>query len=195
VLEGDRHEFVIGAGTPRGAEVLESLPGRQATPEDLAAAVRVVEQAEGQMGRALDTDGLHDLLLRSYENRCWERIAERCMSCGNCTQVCPTCFCSTVEDVTDLGGNLAERHRRWDSCFTTEFSYLHGGSVRSSTASRYRQWMMHKLATWQDQFGVPGCVGCGRCITWCPAGIDITEEARALRASETAHAAHGAQIS
>ncbi len=95
--------------------------------------------------------------------------------------VCPTCFCTTVEDVSDVTGTHAERWRKWDSCFTQNFSYIHGGSVRSSAKSRYRQWMTHKLASWIDQFGSSGCVGCGRCITWCPVGIDITEEVRAIR--------------
>jgi ferredoxin len=184
ILEDGRHDFVIDAGTDRGAEVLANLPGREAEPADVEAAVRVVARAAGQVQKSLHTEGLHDLLLRNYENRCWDGIADRCLACGNCTLVCPTCFCSTVEDVTDLGGTAAERHRRWDSCFTYDFSYLHGGSVRHSVASRYRQWMLHKLATWQDQFGMPGCVGCGRCITWCPAAIDLTEEARALRAGD-----------
>ena len=109
--------------------------------------------------------------------------AERCLTCGNCTNVCPTCFCTTTGDTTDLSGTTAERVRRWDSCFTLDFSYIHGGSVRSSARSRYRQWMTHKLAHWIDQFGTSGCVGCGRCITWCPVGIDITEEAAAIRAT------------
>jgi ferredoxin len=94
---------------------------------------------------------------------------------------CPTCFCTTVDDVTDLTGSQAVRSRRWDSCFSMDFSYIHGGSVRSSGASRYRQWLTHKLASWQDQFGASGCVGCGRCITWCPVGIDLTEEVEAIR--------------
>jgi len=97
--------------------------------------------------------------------------------------VCPTCFCTTVQDHTDLGNQVAVRERRWDSCFTLDFSYLHGGSVRQQTKSRYRQWMTHKRASWIDQFGTSGCVGCGRCITWCPVGIDITEEAAAIRAT------------
>ena len=85
-----------------------------------------------------------------------------------------------------LYGARAERWRKWDSCFTLDFSYIHGGSVRTSAAARYRQWLSHKLATWIDQFGSSGCVGCGRCITWCPVGIDITEEVAAIRASEAA---------
>jgi predicted aldo/keto reductase-like oxidoreductase len=94
--------------------------------------------------------------------------------------VCPTCFCTTTEDVTDLTGDHAERWRVWDSCFALDFSYLHGGSVRTSGQSRYRQWITHKLGTWHDQFGSSGCVGCGRCIAWCPAGIDITQEVSTL---------------
>jgi sulfhydrogenase subunit beta (sulfur reductase) len=100
--------------------------------------------------------------------------------------VCPTCFCTTVEDVSDITGKHAERWRKWDSCFTQNFSYIHGGSIRSSVKSRYRQWLTHKLAAWIDQFGTSGCVGCGRCITWCPVVIDITEELRAIRESPTA---------
>ena len=136
------------------------------------------------MGRSLQTSGLKELLYRNSESPRWDAVAQRCLSCANCTLVCPTCFCSTIEDLTDLAGQEAERIRKWDSCFTTDFSYIHGGSVRATPRSKYRQWMMHKLAYWLDQFGTSGCVGCGRCITWCPVGIDITEEARVIRESE-----------
>ena len=129
-----------------------------------------------QMGRELETDGLRELLERNREHPRWDEVSERCLTCGNCTMVCPTCFCTSVEDVTDLTGEEAERWREWDSCFSLDFSYVVGGSVRSSSRSRYRQWMTHKLGTWWDQFGSSGCVGCGRCITWCPVGIDVTEE-------------------
>jgi Fe-S-cluster-containing hydrogenase component 2 len=132
----------------------------------------------------MDTKGIKELLYRNYENPRWDDVAKRCLTCGNCTMVCPTCFCTAVEDVTDLPGEHAERWRKLDSCFTMDFSYIHGGPVRSSTRARYRQWMTHKLATWIDQFGTSGCVGCGRCITWCPVAIDITEETGAIRESE-----------
>jgi len=184
VLEGGRHEFVVEVGSARGAEVLDRLPCHDATPEDKSQIDQAEARATSQMGRSLDLEGLRDLLLRNYENPRWDQVAARCLSCANCTLVCPTCFCSTVEDVTDLTGEHAERWRRWDSCFTVEFSHIHGGSVRSSVRSRYRQWLTHKLATWIDQFGTSGCVGCGRCITWCPVGIDITEEIQAIRESE-----------
>jgi sulfhydrogenase subunit beta (sulfur reductase) len=125
------------------------------------------------------------LLLRNLEHPRWDDVAERCLTCANCTMVCPTCFCTSVEDASDLDGAGTSRTQRWDSCFTMDFSYIHGGSVRASNRARYRQWMTHKLATWHDQFGTSGCVGCGRCITWCPVGIDITEEVEAIRATDT----------
>jgi len=184
VLEDGRHYFVVEVGTPLGADVLGEIPHAAARDTEVRAAERIVERTAASMGRTLDTAGIRDLLMGNLEHPRWDDVAARCLTCGNCTMVCPTCFCTTVEDVTDLTGERAERWRAWDSCFTMDFSYIHGGSVRASSRSRYRQWMMHKLATWIDQFGTSGCVGCGRCITWCPAAIDITEEARAIRASD-----------
>jgi sulfhydrogenase subunit beta (sulfur reductase) len=184
VLENGRHYFVVQPGSLLGRELIEEIPHREAVAAEEEAAVRVVEGTAGQMGRNLDTSDLKDLLYRNYDHPRWEDVAARCLACANCTMVCPTCFCVTFEDTTDLTGDHAERWQKWDSCFTMDFSYIHGGSVRSSAKGRYRQWMTHKLATWQDQFGSSGCVGCGRCITWCPVAIDITEEARAIRDSE-----------
>ncbi|ACY49459.1 4Fe-4S ferredoxin, iron-sulfur binding protein [Rhodothermus marinus DSM 4252] len=183
VLEGDRHYFVVTVGSDTGRAVLSEVPHREAQPDEVAAADTRLQEAATRMGRHLDTEGLKELLQACYEHPCWDEVARRCLSCANCTMVCPTCFCHTVEDVTDLTGQTTERVRRWDSCFSVEFSYIHGGSVRQSTRSRYRQWLMHKLSTWVDQFGVMGCVGCGRCITWCPVGIDLTEEVAAIRST------------
>lgn len=179
-LLGEEHRFLAAAGSERGRAVLAALPTVAATPEHVAAAESVVARTASSMGRSMDTHDLRNLLLSQLDNPRWEEVAGRCLTCANCTMVCPTCFCTTVEDTSDLAG-VAERTRRWDSCFTMDFSYLHGGSVRATPKSRYRQWMTHKLATWWDQFGSSGCVGCGRCITWCPVGIDITEEVAALR--------------
>ena len=184
VLSDGRHHFVVHVGTPLGVEVLSEVRHRSAGEAETQTADEVVKATAGQMCRQMDTVGIKELLYRNYEHPRWENVAARCLTCANCTMVCPTCFCTTVEDTTDLSGENAERWRKWDSCFTMDFSYIHGGNVRSSTKSRYRQWMTHKLATWIDQFGTSGCVGCGRCITWCPVGIDITEEVRAIRESE-----------
>ncbi|HEX6595819.1 MAG TPA: 4Fe-4S dicluster domain-containing protein [Acidimicrobiales bacterium] len=183
LLDADRHEFLVEVGTERGADLLERLVSRPAEPGDLVAAERVVADAAGAMGRSMPDAGEVPVLLhRNLEHARWDDVAERCLSCGNCTMVCPTCFCTSPEDVTDLTGDTSERWRRWESCFTLDFSYVHGGSVRPDTRSQYRQWMTHKLSTWWDQFGESGCVGCGRCITWCPVGIDLTEEVAAIRA-------------
>jgi len=178
------HYFLVEAGTEEGGAVLGEIPHRPAAPEEWQAAEDRIKQAENQMGRFVQTRGLKELLYRNYEHPRWDDVASRCLTCGNCTWVCPTCFCHTMEDVTDLTGEIAQRWRRLDVCFSVNYSYLHGGSVRVSPRSRYRQWLTHKLATWVDQFGCFGCVGCGRCITWCPVGIDLTEEVRAIGESE-----------
>jgi ferredoxin len=180
VDDGD-HRFVIEAGSAAGEEVLAEMPKRTATEADTKTAEAVVARTAASMGRQMRSDDLHDLLLANLEHSRWDDVADRCLTCGNCTMVCPTCFCTSVEDSSDLAGVESSRTSRWDSCFTMDYSHLGGGSVRASARSRYRQWMTHKLATWIDQFGTSGCVGCGRCLTWCPVGIDITEEVRAIR--------------
>lgn len=178
---GERHEFLVEVGSAAGAKALAEVERKKARKEDVKLAQTLSEQAAGRMGRTVETEGLHDLLLENFEHPRWDRVAARCLSCANCTMVCPTCFCTTVEDTTDVGGEQAERERKWDSCFTDGFSYIHGGSVRLSVKSRYRQWLTHKFSAWVDQFGSFGCVGCGRCITWCPGKIDVTEEIQAIR--------------
>jgi sulfhydrogenase subunit beta (sulfur reductase) len=191
LIDQDGHRFLVKPGSDRGEKVLDELTTRavgdevlNAAAADRDAAREVGVSAAQRMGRSLDTNGLRDLLYANTEHPQWEDVASRCLACANCTLVCPTCFCTSVEDISDLTGSQTERWRVWDSCFTTDFSYLHGGSVRSSVPSRYRQWATHKLASWVDQFGTSGCVGCGRCITWCPAAIDITAEVGAIRSGE-----------
>ncbi len=184
LTENGVHGFLVEAGSEAGQSVLAELKHRAATAAETAAADAVVARTAGAMGRQMKSDDVRELLLRNLEHPRWDDVASRCLSCSNCTMVCPTCFCTSVEETSDLAGGSSAT-RRWDSCFTMDFSYIHGGSVRASGHSRYRQWMTHKLANWIDQFGTSGCVGCGRCITWCPVGIDITEEVGAIRQSET----------
>jgi ferredoxin len=182
LVSGERHAFLVDVGTEAGASVLAGVP---LTPADAAIVDRgrsAVAEASQRMGRSMPAAGLHELMAGSHDADRWDDVASRCLTCGNCTLACPTCFCTSVEDVTDLTGDHAERWQHWASCFDLDFSYLHGGPVRASASSRYRQWLTHKLGTWHDQFGSSGCVGCGRCIVWCPVGIDITEEVAALEA-------------
>ena len=182
ILDGE-HRFVIDIASAAGQAIVERVAWRAAEPRDVNAAEQVVSTAAGQMGRTMATAGLRDLLLGNLDHPRWQAVADRCLGCANCTMACPTCFCTSIDDTTDLSGELATRSRRWDSCFTADFAYVHGGSVRPSLRARYRQWLTHKLASWHDQFGTSGCVGCGRCITWCPVGIDITEEVAAIAAT------------
>lgn len=190
ILSESGHHFVIEVGSERGARMMSGVPHKAGDETARREAEAATQRAVSQMGRSMESSDLKELLYRNYENPHWNDVASRCLTCANCTMACPTCFCNTVEDTSDLSGDHAERWRRWDSCFNLDFSYVHGGNSRPSPAARYRQWMTHKLATWIDQFGTSGCVGCGRCITWCPVGIDITTEVRAIRESEKKHGQH-----
>lgn len=190
ILEDGRHAFVVDAGSERGRDLLQMLPTEEASAAMRDASERCTKRAIQQMGRSMDVTGVAELLAKNVEHTRWDDVASRCLACANCTMACPTCFCSSVDDTTDLTGNHAERWRSWDSCFTVDFSHLHGGSVRTSTKARYRQWLTHKLSSWHEQFGTSGCVGCGRCITWCPVAIDLTEEVAAIRNSEGTHGNH-----
>jgi ferredoxin len=174
--------YLVDEGSAHGRALLDRLPCERVDHAVTDAAQRAVATAADRMGRTLPAVDLRALLAGTLESARWDDVAGRCLSCGNCTMVCPTCFCTTVADTTDLTGDVAERWLAWDSCFDLDFSYLHGGPVRTSPRSRYRQWLTHKLGTWHDQFGESGCVGCGRCIVWCPVGIDVTAETHALAA-------------
>ncbi|TCC21574.1 4Fe-4S dicluster domain-containing protein [Kribbella sindirgiensis] len=183
LVDDDGHRFVVDVGSAQGRRIFDRVPSREAPADEVGLAQEAVASAAGRMGREMPATDLAEVVRDSRESPLWDDIAARCLNCANCTLVCPTCFCTTTEDVTDLTGEHAERWQRWSSCFELDFSYLHGGEVRTSGASRYRQWLSHKLGTWYDQFGGSGCVGCGRCIAWCPVGIDLTAEAARLSAA------------
>lgn len=176
--------FVVEVATAEGRTVVDQLETILATEEQRRDAEAARQQAVDQIVREMDTTGIRDLLMGNLDHPRWDDVATRCLSCTNCTMVCPTCFCTSVEEVSDLAGEHVERQRHWDSCFNVDFSYMNGGIVRDNTRNRYRQWLTHKLASWIDQFDSSGCVGCGRCITWCPVGIDLIEEVNAIRGDE-----------
>lgn len=179
-IDGEGRRYLVDVGTQEGADVLAAVPHREAGVDEISCARADVEAASHRMGRQMPATDHRELLIRSRESPQWEEVASRCLTCGNCTMVCPTCYCTSTEDITDLTGEHAERWQHWASCYEFDFTYIHGGSTRQSGPSRYRHWLTHKLGTWHDQFGMSGCVGCGRCIAWCPTGIDITEEMNKL---------------
>jgi sulfhydrogenase subunit beta (sulfur reductase) len=180
VLNDDHHYFLIQILTKRGARISSQFELQTSIADDLEHIDRQVAQVSDSQSRQLNISNPVDFFSRRLEHSHWDDVATRCLSCANCTLVCPTCFCSTVEDTSDVQNAVAERWSRWDSCFNLDFSFIHGGSLRPSTRSRYRQWLTHKLGTWHEQFGSSGCVGCGRCIAWCPVGIDLTAEVKYL---------------
>jgi Fe-S-cluster-containing hydrogenase component 2 len=173
--------FLIQVGSAQGADAIAELNKHPADARSLEQGQRLRQRALDQIDKQLDTTDIRNLLLQSLDHPRWDQVASRCLSCTNCTMVCPTCFCSTVSEVSDLSGEHVRRERAWDSCFNIDFGYTASGVVRNDRRSRYRQWLTHKLASWHDQFDTSGCVGCGRCITWCPVGIDLTEEVANIR--------------
>lgn len=178
--------YLVQAGSRKGDEIAAQLPHTPATAAQREAAARATEAAAQQQGRALPSRHLRDALFANLDHPRWEEVAERCLSCGNCTAVCPTCFCHGEMDQPLLDGSGSVHARQWDSCFSQGHSYIHGMTLRPDTRTRYRQWLTHKLGSWHEQYGRSGCVGCGRCVTWCPVEIDITEEVRAI-CGETTH--------
>ncbi|HUI29066.1 MAG TPA: 4Fe-4S dicluster domain-containing protein [Candidatus Acidoferrales bacterium] len=181
VVNKGEHYFVAEVGSDKGAAVMEQTNPSDATEQEISDASRLVKHAENKMKKSVETSDLPKILSNNLDHPHWDNIAKRCLTCGNCTMVCPTCFCFAVEDITDITGNKAERVRKWDSCYTMDFSKVAGGNFRITPKSRYRQWLTHKFSSWMEQFGVLGCVGCGRCITWCPVGIDLTAEINSIR--------------
>ena len=173
--------FIVEVGSEVGRVMMRSVSWRPTGAFELQTKRAALAEAKKSMGRTLETSDLPNLLYQNLDHPFWREVGERCLSCANCTMVCPTCFCSDILEVSELGGATSERVRVWDSCFSVNYSHVHGGNIRPRTKSRYRQWLTHKFASWIDQFGESGCVGCGRCITWCPVGIDVTESIDAIR--------------
>jgi ferredoxin len=172
--------FVVDVGSVEGQALLALLSTVPATGQQMAAAQAQLEHAAHSQTRSLPGRNLQAALFARLDHPRWDEVAARCLACGNCTIVCPTCFCHAEHDVPALNGMESVHEREWDSCFTAGHGYIHGMQVRPEIKHRYRQWLTHKLGSWHEQFGRSGCVGCGRCIAWCPVGIDITEEAWAI---------------
>jgi ferredoxin len=186
VLTEQEEGFLARAGSLAGEQVLAALPTKPAPPDAVARERVALSLCAAGMERRLDTSDLPEMLYRNLDSPHWSKVGERCLSCSNCTMVCPTCFCHDEREEPLLGepsnpGVHSVRVREWDSCFNREHAQISGMNFRPETKDRYRQWLVHKLASWIDQFGSSGCVGCGRCITWCPVGIDLTEEVAAIR--------------
>ena len=174
------YSYAVATGSERAEEIAESLKFSKIEVKETDLAKDLLRKSSGKMVKSFDPEKAAETIANTMDHKHWDEVANRCLSCANCTLVCPTCFCTSTEDFTDITGDHTERWLRWDSCFNGDFSFIHGGKIRGSTKSRYRQWLTHKISNWHGQFGSSGCVGCGRCATWCPVGIDIREEIIAL---------------
>jgi len=165
-------EFLLRPRSAAGEQLLKGLTLEPAGRILIHQAQEQTQYAKAQQQRKMPTSLSFDEF--APDNPAWEWVKNHCLSCGNCTSVCPTCFCHNEYDESDIIGKQSKHFRQWSSCFTQEHSYMHGITIRNDTVLRYKQWISHKLVHWQLQYGRSGCVGCGRCITWCPVGIDIT---------------------
>jgi len=174
-----QHGFLVSVETEQGQKILEQISLRKHTEQQLLEADNILANASKQQ-RALPDINLQTQLFNQLTSDAWEQIASQCLSCGNCTSVCPSCFCHSEKDVPELDGKTSAHYREWDSCFNQGHSYIHGITIRAETSQRYRQWLTHKFASWHDQYGRSGCVGCGRCISWCPVGIDVIESIKSV---------------
>jgi sulfhydrogenase subunit beta (sulfur reductase) len=180
-------EYVLEAGSERGRELMVGAPGvKPASRKHMNEKKRIEQTAAASFTRKLDIVGLPELLMKTFEHPVYKETADaRCLGCSNCVLVCPTCFCHKVLDKTDLDLKTVRRSRQWDACQDYNFAEVHEGNFRQPQQARLRQFMTHKLCTWVEQYGCFGCIGCGRCMTWCPTEIDITEMAKEIQRDPT----------
>lgn len=166
--------FIFEIGSEKALAYCKQLQLKKAAKKQVQFATQQIDAAAAMQTKKIDPVQDPKKLMRRLDHPYWDEVAKQCLSCGNCTQVCPTCFCHDEVEQPNLAGDNSEHSREWGSCFTQGHSYIHGKTIRPDIKSRYKQWLTHKFSTWHDQFGTSGCVGCGRCISWCPTGIDVT---------------------
>ena len=185
-------DFLILVGTALGDDMVLAakelfLPVQQ---EDIDEYKRRSEARRKEFRLPVEIRDLPEIFEMEYQNAIWEELGARCLSCGSCSMVCPTCYCFDVMDEAELGGSSGRRLRVWDSCLFSTHALVAGGeNFRESRASRVKFRFYHKQRGFVAQYGRPSCVGCGRCIAVCPVGIDIIEVLNRLRGVEHA-AAH-----
>ena len=180
--------FIIWVGSSLGDDMIRECPELMEDKirhNDLEMYVKWRQHRDSSFKLKLDFTGMPSIMELYWDDSLWEELGEKCLSCGSCTIVCPTCPCFNVIDEIELDGIEGHRFRRWDSCMFQEYSMVAGGhNFRESRAARLKLRFTHKLQAFVGKFGEPACVGCGRCIDTCPVGIDVKSVGLRLRGEE-----------
>ena len=173
-----RGGFLLEAHSDKGEALVQDLGDADATV--LAEKDRLKQEAARSIGTELGIEGLPEKLKGMFDDPVWSELTDKCLGCGVCTYLCPTCHCFDIQDeaVDDRG----KRVRNWDSCMFPIFTYHGSGhQPRDRRHQRMRQRILHKFNYYVENFDVIACVGCGRCITECPTNEDLRDNLLKLK--------------
>lgn len=186
---GDSYLLLVRTSRGHDMVVMSGCLMEEPGPPDFAEYKRRSAARREAYTTRVELTGFAEIFDMEYESEAWNELAERCLSCGACSFVCPTCYCFDVKDDVDFGGRSGRRTRVWDSCLFKSHAAVAGGeNFRRSRASRVKFRFYHKQRGFVAEYGRPSCVGCGRCGVGCPAGIDIVTVIRTIRGQTDAHA-------
>lgn len=168
--------FVVEGQSKKGERLLDRIGGlmSEASPEDVNKANNQKSKAASSQKHGLSVEGICEALDGKFEDPVWEKFYHRCLGCGICTYLCPTCHCFDVQDFSR--GFEGHRFRCWDSCMFGDFTLMASGeNPRPTQKERVRNRFLHKLNYFPRNFGDYACVGCGRCVRKCPVNLDIMQ--------------------
>jgi sulfhydrogenase subunit beta (sulfur reductase) len=181
-------KFLVWVGSSLGDDMTRACPeliDENVGHEDLEEYIKWREKRESSFRLEMDFTGMPSIMELCWDNPIWDELGEKCLSCGACTIVCPTCPCFNVIDEINLKRTEGERMRQWDSCMFREYSMVAGNhNFREARAARLKLRFTHKLQAFVGKFGEPACTGCGRCIDTCPVDIDIRTVGMRLKGEE-----------
>jgi sulfhydrogenase subunit beta (sulfur reductase) len=176
--------FIVHINTQAGEEIIESagfFKSAQSSHLNELASFREKKKAIFKNELPIELHLIPDLFDRSFENKVWDDLDERCLACGNCTSVCPTCYCFDIKDEINLSLTAGKRYRIWDSCQLGPFAKVAGGkNFRKTRKERQRHRYYRKFRYPIDRFSRFFCTGCGRCSRTCMAGIKLKETLKSL---------------
>ena len=176
--------YLVWVGSSLGDDIIRANSkffDETITNEDIAKYSQWRKKRDEMFKTSIDFDSMPDFMELAYNSEIWDELGAKCLSCGSCSMVCPTCNCYNVFDDLDIPDYSGERYRVWDSCMFKEYSLVAGGhNFREARSQRLKLYYTHKLKAYIGQYGKPSCVGCGRCIETCPVNINILTVAKAL---------------